>query len=80
MNGNISGSKYTVGLMERPHAFTELVVWMQHLGSKVTHITATRYLNKLLDQKILMKRKLWKENYYINMELFALFSNINAQQ
>jgi Fic family protein len=36
--------------------------------------TASKYINKLVDIGVLTKRKLGKENYYLNNELYALLS------
>jgi DNA-binding IclR family transcriptional regulator len=40
-----------------------------------SRITATRYLDELVRIGLMTKMKLGRENYYINMQLFELFSN-----
>ncbi|MEL0613636.1 hypothetical protein [Marinomonas arenicola] len=36
--------------------------------------TASKYLNQLVDIGVLTKHKLGKDNYYLNTELFNLFT------
>jgi Fic family protein len=40
-------------------------------------ITATRYLDELVKIGILVKIKIWRENYYINMDLYELLGNVS---
>ena len=46
--------------------------------TRVTRLTATKYLNKLVDAGLLYKVKQGKYNYYLNMPLIELLSNKNA--
>ncbi len=41
----------------------------------VTRLTATRYLNELVKIGLMRKEKKGRESYYINVELFKLFSS-----
>lgn len=50
---------------------------MQELGVK--RITATKYLDALVDLGTLSKHKKGKENYYINEALFDLLLNADAK-
>lgn len=40
---------------------------------QVSRQTASRYLEKLVELGLLQKKKMWKENYYINTRLMNLF-------
>jgi Fic family protein len=44
---------------------------------RVTRLTATKYLEELVRIGILEKQKLWKDNYYINRDLYDLLSNVH---
>ncbi|WP_373289505.1 hypothetical protein [Marinomonas arctica] len=37
--------------------------------------TASKYLNQLVEIGVLTKHKLGRDNYYLNTELFNLFTN-----
>lgn len=50
---------------------------MQEL--QVTRITATKYLDALVNLGILSKHKKGKENYYINEALFDLLLNAGTK-
>ena len=39
--------------------------------------SATRYLNELVRIGVLRKETLWKNNYYINTELYGFLANVN---
>jgi Fic family protein len=54
------------------HPYTKIEFLEQDLG--VSRITAASYLNKLAQDGILQKRKMGVNNYYINLELFAILS------
>ncbi len=58
------------------HPYTKIDFVMDDLD--VSRITATRYLEELTKIGILHKEKIWKDNYYINHELFAFLSNISV--
>ena len=54
------------------HPYTKIEFIQRDLN--VSRITAANYLNKLADDKLLTKKKLWTANYYINDPLFKLLS------
>ena len=59
------------------HPYTKIDFVMQEL--KVTRITATKYLDALVNLGILSKHKKGKENYYINEFLFDLLLNAGTK-
>jgi len=59
------------------HPYTKIDFVMQEL--QVTRITATKYLDALVNLRILSKHKKGKENYYINEALFDLLLNAGAK-
>lgn len=59
------------------HPYTKIDFIMQEL--QVTRITATKYLEALLNLGILTKHKKQKENYYINKALFDLLMNAGTK-
>jgi hypothetical protein len=42
-----------------------------------SRITATRYLQELTKIWILEKHKIWRDNFYINKNLYNLLENIS---
>ncbi len=54
------------------HPYTKIDFMMQDLS--VSRITATKYLEQLVELGFLHKEKIGRSNYYINKPLFALFS------
>ncbi len=52
------------------HPYSKIEYLTKRLG--ITRITATKYLNNLVDIGILEVKQVWKENLYINKELFKL--------
>lgn len=52
------------------HPYTKIEFLMDEL--QVSRITATRYLDKLVEGNFLKKQKIWKTNFYINEPLYAL--------
>jgi len=54
------------------HPYTKIDFVMRDLG--VTRITATRYLDLLVEQQFLQKQKIGRGNYYINQPLYALLT------
>lgn len=58
------------------HPYTKIEYVME--DTRVTRLTATKYLNKLVDAGLLYKVKQGKYNYYLNMPLIELLSNKNA--
>jgi Fic family protein len=54
------------------HPYTKIEFIQRDLN--VSRITAANYLNKLADDKLLIKKKLGTANYYINDPLFKLLA------
>jgi cell filamentation protein, protein adenylyltransferase len=52
------------------HPYTKIDFVMEDLG--VSRITATKYLEQLVEQKLLQKQKIGRGNYYINQPLCDL--------
>lgn len=52
------------------HPYTKIAYLMKDLA--VTRVTATKYLEELVEKEILVKRKLGRDNYYINVALCDL--------
>lgn len=59
------------------HPYTKIEFVVRDLN--VTRITATGYLNKLVEAKLLEKIKIGRTNYYLNMPLMDLFMNVNGE-
>lgn len=57
------------------HPYTKIDFVVKDL--EVTRPTATRYLDELSTLGVLHKEKIWKDNYYINTDLFNLLANVN---
>lgn len=55
------------------HPYTKIEFLMQELS--VSRPTATSYLNQLEAHGLLMKRKIGRENFYLNHELYRLIEN-----
>ena len=49
------------------HPYTKIGYLMKDLG--VTRVTATKYLEELVEKKVLTKQKVGRDNYYINVAL-----------
>lgn len=60
------------------HPYTKIEFLMEELD--VTRITATRYLNILVDSGFLQKHKKGVSNFYINEPLYLLFKNSKITQ
>lgn len=60
------------------HPYTKIAFLVRDL--KVTRITATKYLEELVEGGFLRKEKLGRSNYYINMPLFQLLSGRDEAQ
>lgn len=54
------------------HPYTRVEFVQKDLG--VTRVTATRYLDRLAQDGVLEKRRVGRNNYYINRPLFALLA------
>lgn len=67
------------------HPYTKIEFVMEDV--KVTRLTATKYLNKLVEHNLIYKHKSGRYNYYLNMPLIDLlrnnsenFSKLNVEQ
>ncbi len=58
------------------HPYTKIDFVIREIG--VSRLTATRYLNELVRIGLMQKEKKGRESYYINVELFKLFSSANS--
>lgn len=56
------------------HPYTKISILQQELS--VSRLTASRYLEKLVDAGILEKKRFGRANYYLNMPLVSLFLNL----
>jgi len=52
------------------HPYTKIEFIMNELN--VSRLTATKYLDTLAESGFLVKEKIWRTNYYVNMPLFML--------
>jgi len=59
------------------HPYTKIEFVVSDLG--VSRITATRYLDELIRIELLVKRKIGRDNYYINTPLYDLLSNVHQK-
>lgn len=59
------------------HPYTKIDFVMAELN--VSRITATRYLDELIRIGLLDKRKIGRENYYINTALYDLLGNVHKK-
>jgi Fic family protein len=59
------------------HPYTKIDFVMAELG--VSRITATRYLDELIGIELLVKRKIGRDNYYINNALYDLLGNVHQK-
>lgn len=57
------------------HPYTKIDFLIEETG--VSRKTATKYLDELDRIGIVSKQKIWKDNFYINSDLFNLFQKIN---
>lgn len=55
--------------------YTKIEFLMAEL--KISRITAASYLNQLAENKLLVKHKIGKSNYYINWQLMEILTKIN---
>ncbi len=58
------------------HPYTKIEFLMNEL--RVSRLTATKYLDKLVEIELLAKQKIGRDNFYINMPLFVLLSKGNS--
>lgn len=59
------------------HPYTKIDFVMAELG--ISRITATRYLDELIRIGLLDKRKIGRENYYLNTALYDLLANVHQE-
>ncbi len=59
------------------HPYTKIDFVMTEIN--VSRITATRYLNELVGIELLVKRKIGRDNYYINTALYDLLGNVHQK-
>ncbi|MES2676891.1 MAG: Fic family protein [Pseudomonadota bacterium] len=59
------------------HPYTKIDFVVREIG--VSRLTATRHLNELVKIGLMKKEKKGRESYYINIELFKLFSSSNLE-
>ena len=57
------------------HPYTKIDFVMKE--TEVSRKTAAKYLDQLDKLGIVSKQKIWKDNYYINKDLFNLLQNVN---
>jgi Uncharacterized conserved protein len=57
------------------HPYTKIDFVMEETG--VSRKTAAKYLDELTKLGVLVKEKIWKDNYYINVDLFNLLQNVS---
>ncbi|WP_222165317.1 Fic family protein [Edaphocola aurantiacus] len=57
------------------HPYTKIDFVMEESG--VSRKTAAKYLDELDRLGIVSKQKIWKDNYYINTDLFNLLQNVS---
>ncbi|MFN6067463.1 MAG: Fic family protein, partial [Pseudanabaena sp.] len=62
-------------IFSHPYSKIEFVVQ----GLEVTRITATRYFDEMTRIGLMSKQKLGRDNYYINIALFNLLSNVHEK-
>ena len=59
------------------HPYTKIGYLMKDLG--VTRVTATKYLEELVEKKVLTKQKSGRDNYYINVALCEVLISSTAR-
>jgi Fic family protein len=57
------------------HPYTKIEFVMEETG--ISRKTAAKYLDELDKLGIVSKQKIWKDNYYINTDLFNLLQNVS---
>lgn len=58
------------------HPYTKIEFLMNDL--QVSRFTSRRYLNRLAEGGFLVKERIWRTNYYVNMPLFDLLKNASS--
>ena len=66
---------YSQGLINNifKHPYTKIAFLQQDLG--ISRLTANRYLDQLVKEDLLVKRKFGRENFYFNPQLINLLTN-----
>jgi Fic family protein len=59
------------------HPYTKIGYLMKDLG--VTRVTATKYLEELVEKKVLTRQKIGRDNYYINVALCEVLISSTAR-
>ncbi len=59
------------------HPYTKIEFVMKELN--IHRLTATKYLDELVRIGLLEKHKIGRDNYYINVALYTLLSNVNGK-
>ena len=59
------------------HPYTKIDYMIESL--KVSRNTAIKYLNELVEIGILSKEKIWRDNYFINKDLFNFLLNVSEK-
>lgn len=59
------------------HPYTKIAYLMEEVG--VTRVTATKYLEELVEKGVLNKQKFGRDNYYINVELCEVLIKSSAK-
>lgn len=60
------------------HPYTKIGFIQHDLG--VSRVTATKYLDELVDGRFLHKQKIGRSNYYINLPLFEVLAGENMRE
>lgn len=60
------------------HPYTKIEFVMKELN--VHRLTATKYLDELVRIGLIEKHKFGRDNYYINVALYTLLSNVNSKR
>jgi Fic family protein len=56
------------------HPYTKIDFVIEEAG--VSRKTAAKYLNQLDELGIVSKQKIWKDNYYVNTDLYTLLNSV----
>jgi Fic family protein len=59
------------------HPYTKIELIQRDLD--VSRLTATKYLDALVDGDVLRKRKIGRSNYYINVPLFRILKGAESR-
>jgi len=59
------------------HPYTKIDYMIENL--KVSRNTAIKYLNELVKIDILSKETMWRDNYFVNKDLYKLLLNVSEK-